>query len=92
MVDFELPQFNLEMQEMIARQTIMIENLFEQGVLVTYTMAADKSRLWAVFQADSESELLSYVESLPLTIYADYNYSELLFHDTCHFVPIISLN
>ncbi|MEM9549250.1 MAG: muconolactone Delta-isomerase family protein [Bacteroidota bacterium] len=92
MVQFNFGPFNLEMEEMIPRQRLMVDRLFDQGVLITYTLAADRSKLWAVFQSDSESELLSYIESLPMTKYCDYTYNEIMFHDSSQFIPSISLN
>jgi hypothetical protein len=92
MVQFNFSDFTLEMQEMIPRQRLVVDRLFDQGVLITYTLAADRSKLWAVFQADGESELLSYIDTLPMTKYADYTYNEIMFHDSSQFIPSISLN
>ena len=92
MVECLLAPFSLEMQEQIPRQRMIVDKLFNQGVLITYTLAADRSKLWIVLQAESESELLQYIESLPMTKYCDYNYSEIMFHDSSMFIPSISLN
>lgn len=92
MVQFNFAPFNLEMEEMVPRQRLVVDRLFDQGVLITYTLAANRSKLWAVFQADSESELLSYIDSLPMTKYSDYTYNEIMFHDSSQFIPSISLN
>ena len=92
MVQFSFLPINLEMEEMVTLQRIVVDRQFDQGVLITYTLAADRSKLWAVFQADSESELLSYIESLPMTSYCDYTYNEIMFHDSSQFIPSISLN
>jgi len=92
MVQFNFIPFSLEMEEMVPRQRLVVDRLFDQGVLITYTMAADRTKLWAVFQADNESELLAYIESLPMTLYCDYTYNEIMFHDSSQFIPSISLN
>ena len=92
MVECILAPFSLEMQEQIPRQRMIVDRLFNQGVLITYTLAADRSKLWIVIQADNESELLQYIESLPMTKYCDYNYCEIMFHDSSQFIPSISLN
>ena len=92
MVQFSFMPFTLEMEETIPRQRLIVDRLFDQGVLITYTLAADRSKLWAVFQADTESELLSYIESLPMTKFSDYTYNEIMFHDSSQFIPSISLN
>lgn len=92
MVQFNFNPFTLEMEEMVPRQRLVVDRLFDQGVLITYTLAANRTKLWAVFQADSESELLSYIESLPMTQFSDYTYNEIMFHDSSQFIPSISLN
>lgn len=92
MVECKLAPFSIEMQEQIPRQRMIVDRLFSQGVLINYTLASDRSKLWIVIQANSESELLQYIESLPMTKYSDYNYSEIMFHDSSQFIPSISLN
>ncbi len=92
MIECVLAPFSMEMQEQIPRQRMIVDKLFNQGVLITYTLAADRSKLWIVIQADNESELIQYIESLPMTKYCDYNYSEIMFHDSSMFIPSISLN
>ena len=92
MIEFELPPFNMEMQDLIPQQRMVVDRLFNQGVLITYTLAADRSKLWVVLQADNESELLTYIDSFPMTMYCDYTYNEVMFHDASHFIPSISLN
>jgi len=92
MVQFSFTSFSMEMEETIPRQRLVIDRLFDQGVLITYTLAADRTKLWAVFQADSESELLTYIDSLPMTQHSDYTYNEIMFHDSSQFIPSISLN
>jgi hypothetical protein len=92
MVDCNLAPFTLEMQEQTPRQRMIVDRLFSQGILLNYTLSSDRSKLWIVIQADSESELLQYIESLPLTKYSDYNYSEIIFYESSQFIPSISLN
>ena len=92
MVEWKLLPFSVEMHEAIPRQRLMIEQLFDQGILVNYTLAADRSKLWAVLAVSGESELVNYIESMPMTRYGDYDYKEIMTHDSIRFVPSISLN
>jgi len=92
MVECTLAPFSMEMQEQIPRQRMIVDKLFDQGVLINYTLAADRSKLWIIIQANSECELLQYIESMPMIKYCDYNYSEIMFHDSSMFIPRISLN
>lgn len=92
MVECTLPPLSMELQEMIPRQRVEVDKLFHLGVLLTYTLASDRSKLWIVIQADTESELLTYIDSMPILQYCDYDYHEIMFHDTSRFIPSISLN
>ncbi len=93
MVEFDVPQpFTEELMSMVPAQRNAIERLFSAGKLLSYTVAADKSKVWAVMMAESESELLSYIDELPMTPYMDFDYCELMFYNTVHFMPAMSLN
>lgn len=92
MVTCELSPFNLEIHELIPRQRMVVGRLFDQGVLITYTLAADRSKLWMILQASSESELLTYIHSMPMCKHFDYHYHEIMFHDANKFIHSISLN
>lgn len=80
------------MFDMIPAQREEVDNLFSAGRLLTYTLSLDKSKLWAVFLAGSESELLRYIDMLPLSQYVEYDYQELMFHQSLKLLPSMSLN
>lgn len=93
MVEFDIPQpLTDDFLEMIPDQRSVIDRLFTDGKLLSYTVAADRKRVWAVIIAESESELLSYIDMLPMTSYMDYDYNELMFYNTVHLMPAMSLN
>ena len=93
MVEFDIPQpLAEELLDMVPDQRDSLDQLFSSGKLLSYTVAADKSKVWAVMMAESESELLSYIDELPMTPYMDYDYYELMFYNTVHFMPAMSLN
>ena len=93
MVEFFLPdEFTTKMMQTIPSQRRMVNNLFTEGKLISYTLAADRSMLWAVFNCDSESKLISLVESLPMTRYFTYRYHEIMFHEMVSLFPAVSLN
>jgi len=52
----------------------------------------DLTKLWMVMIADTESELLAIIDKLPIAAVCDYNYKELLVHNTVQFIPENSLN
>ncbi len=93
MVEFDVPQpITEDFLNMIPEQRASLDDLFASGKLLSYTVAADRSRVWAVMIAESESELLAYIDELPMTPYMDFDYNELMFYNTVHLLPAMSLN
>ena len=93
MVEFDVPMPLTEsFLDLIPDQRELLDTYFSEGKLLSYTVASDRSRVWAVFITESESELLSYIDDLPMTKYMDYDYSELMFYNTVHLMPAMSLN
>jgi len=93
MVEFDVPRPVLEeILDLVPDQRNILDDLFASGKLLSYTVSVDKTKIWAVMIAESESELLTYIDELPMTPYMDYDYYELMFYNTVHFMPSMSLN
>jgi hypothetical protein len=93
MVEFQIPfPFPIELEEMIPDQRLAVHDLFLEEKLLTYTLAMDRSKLWAIFLAEEESELLTYIDQLPMSMYLHYDYSEIMFHETIQYIPSMSQN
>ena len=93
MVDFQVPfSMSPEFTSRIPEQRKRVNDLFVNGKLLSYTLSANKDRLWAIFLVTTESELLHLIDSFPLTIYMDYQYHELLFHQSLRLLPSLSMN
>jgi hypothetical protein len=94
MVDFTLPaNLNDEFVAQIPEQRAKVNQLFLQGKLVSYSLALENGKLWAIFRADTEADLLDLVMQLPLTQKMRLRYHELTFYNAAHsFVPAFSVN
>ena len=93
MVEFVLPEFlDEKMTKTIPAQRKFVERYFQTGKLLSYTLAADRSKLWSVFYCQSEAELINLIEKMPMTRYFDYNYHEILFHEMTKLFPGFSNN
>ena len=93
MVEFDVYyRIDGEFESLIPAQRREISKLFESGKLLAYSLSKERTKLWGVFSVDSESELVSLIERLPLTPYMDYDYNELLFHNGLSLIPSMSLN
>ncbi|MGB4959512.1 MAG: hypothetical protein WBO36_08550 [Saprospiraceae bacterium] len=93
MVEFIIPDdFTREMAEAIPAQRTKVDTYFYTGKLLSYTLSSDRTKLWAIFVCQSEAELVTLIDKLPMTIFFDYNYHEVLFHEMVTRFPSFSLN
>jgi len=93
MVEFQIPYpFPMELEELIPEQRVAVHDLFLEEKLLSYTLAFDRSKLWAIFLAEEESELITLIDKLPMSAYLHYDYSEIMFHETIQYIPSMSQN
>ena len=93
MVEFEIRQANDdEFLNLIPEQRTIINEYFHKGLLMSYSLNQERTKLWAIFSVSNESHLVDLIDKLPLTRYMDYNYQPLMFHNSLHMIPSISLN
>lgn len=94
MVDFILPEnLSEEFMSLIPYQRAMINQYFKEGKLLNYALSLENSRLWAVFNANSELEVMDYLADLPLTEYMQVEISMLTFYNGVEpMTPNFSLN
>lgn len=94
MVDFTLPkQLPVEFKEMIPYQKLVVERFFDEGKLRTYAQAFEKSKLWAIFNANSELEVMNMLADLPLTAFTKVNINILsAFNTSDNYLPQFSMN
>ena len=64
----------------------------KQGAIKSYSLAIDRSKLWAVMLAESEFDVLEHIAQMPLSNYMTPNISELMFHNAADSVMQFSLN
>jgi muconolactone delta-isomerase len=83
MVDFTLPkELTDEFVALIPRQRAFINRFTENGKLLSYALALEHGKLWAVFSVDSETELLDLINELPLTPFMKVRMMELTFFNS----------
>ena len=94
MVDFFLPPvLSQEFMATIPAHRARVNDLMRQGKIISYTLALDRSKLWAIIRAESEEEVESVIETLPLAPYLESDIYELFFHNSLSSeLPLISLN
>lgn len=94
MVDFTLPlSLSEDFVDLIPEQRSHVNKLFMSGKLLSYSLALENGKLWAVFRAETEADLLDMLHEMPLTYLMKLRYHELTFYNAAHsFIPAFSVN
>lgn len=94
MVDFTLPtDLPEEFVSKIPQQRSMVNRLLTEGKILNYALSLENSKLWVVFAAASEADLMEIVHRLPLTRYMKVRVNELTFYNSVNsFIPAFSVN
>lgn len=93
MVDFTLPNaITEEFIELLPYQKLIVEQYLEDGKLVNYAQSLDNAKVWAVFNASSEMEVLEMLVDFPLTPFMGVEVNLLTSFNTNDSVPLFSLN
>ncbi len=94
MVDFTLPtDLPEEFVNKIPQQRSMVNRLLSEGKILHYALSLENSKLWIIFVAASEADLMEMVQRLPLTRYMKLRVHELTFFNSHNsFVPAFSVN
>jgi len=95
MVVFTLPPkpFNDLFVSLIPEQRRVVNDLLQEGKILSYSLSLENSKLWAVFSVHSETELLELITSLPLTDFLLVHINELTFFQSANpFASTFSVN
>ena len=94
MVDFTMPAVLTErFTSRIPDQRALVNKYFTDGKLVSYSVSLEKLKVWAVFIAESEEEILDLIRAMPLTRYMRHEISVLTFYNILTSrVPNFSMN
>lgn len=93
MVDFSLPQeLSHSFLELVPYQEAVISDYLSQGKLINYAMSLEKSKIWAVFSASSEVEVLEMLIDFPLTRFMQVEIILLQQYNYTSSAPSFSLN
>jgi muconolactone delta-isomerase len=82
MVDITLPEvLPEEFIAAIPKQRAAVDRLMDEKVIVTYALAMDRSKLWTILQADSESAVFDTLSKFPLIAWMRFDIHELAFNE-----------
>ena len=94
MIELDLPSpLTADFVTRIPAQQYAVEKLMTAGIVVSYTLSQDHSKLWMVMMADTEEQLEKTVNALPLTPFMKSRSYPLAFHNISTFrMPQMILN
>lgn len=94
MVDIKLPDIlSEEFLAAIPRQRAAVNKLMEEKVILSYSLAMDRSKLWTVVRAKTESDVFDVLSEFPLIGWMRFDIYELAFNENAfHRMNFMSLN
>ena len=93
MVEFDLPEtLTEEFLALIPKQRYVINSMLVDGSVKSYSLAIDRSKLWAIMLGESEFEVMENITQMPLSNFMTPHISELMFHNAPDAVMQFSLN
>jgi hypothetical protein len=54
-----------EFMQLIPPQRMMVNELMAEGILSSYALAADRSKLWCIFEVETETEVFDILGRFP---------------------------
>jgi muconolactone delta-isomerase len=94
MITVALPgTFTPELSSLIPPQRAYINKLMGRGIVSTYTLSADRTKLWIIMFGEDMEEIEECLSKFPMQRYMDAEIDEVMFHNNAaHYVFPMSLN
>lgn len=91
--DISLPEYLTdEFVSLIPQQRAQVDTLMIKGVVSSYCLAFDRSKLWITLHADSEDHAREIIASFPLARFFRTKLYPLAFHNMTISLTKVSLN
>ena len=82
MIELKLPtDLTEEFVALIPEQRALVDRMMTKGIILSYSLAVDRSKLWIIITGDSEEDVLGKLYKLPLTKFMDAHIQRLSFHN-----------
>jgi len=94
MAQVTLPQFlDEDFLSLIPEHRAYVDQLMNDGIITSYSLAKDKSTVWITFNSKNEKAVTKIIHSFPISFYIEFDIIELAFHNSATvFFPSLSLN
>lgn len=93
MIEFELLDvFTKAFLNKIPEQREVIDVMVAKGLIKSYSLALNRSKLWIIASAENEFEIMDLISNLPLSEFMIPSITPLMFHNTHQKTRDFSLN
>ena len=93
LVEMFLPEMTEEFISLIPDQRSYINNCMSKGTIHSYSLSADRSKVWIVFNTKTELEMKRILNRFPIISMVTYTAYPLMFHNSMELmIPAMSLN
>lgn len=83
MVDVQLPEYlDEEFISKIPDQRMVVNRMMEKGLIASYALAMDRSKLWISMNAQSERQVREILQKMPLYKHMSIMIYDLAFSET----------
>ena len=83
LVHIKLPEiFTSEFYDLIPKQRMLINDLLEKRVVLSYSLDMERKNLWVFFEAKNREDLNSVLNLFPIIKNVKVTVHELAFYDT----------
>ena len=76
--------FSKDFTQHIPEQRKKVDELMNAGLIVSYALAIDRTKIWVVFEAKNLEQVYDLLRSFPLYDFMKPDVFELAFYDTIH--------
>lgn len=93
MVEFDVPPLTEEIVKLIPQQRMTVGMMMSAGTVLTYTLSADRRRLWSIMIGNSAADIEEVLRRFPISKFMHYRIHELIFHEAAQAgIPKASMN
>lgn len=83
MISIGLPaEITEEFVALIPKQRKKIDKLMDQGIVLNYSLAIDRSKVWVTLLASSENKAMDILATFPMIHFMKPEIMELAFHNS----------
>lgn len=91
--EFDLPEITSEFAALIPEQRMAVGMLMSSGTITSYTLSADRSKLWVTMIATSQEQATAILRKFPILPYTRWRITEAMFSEVTQVgIPRMSLN